>query len=119
MTLTDAYNGFAINGDAIKSQGKNNKYSRGRWGTSGNVLTTLEPGQGYIYTSNETDDRELTYPSGSSKVTRGNGQKASFKNFKTKDISAIKVVKDVKMSVKDVKTANYNSMNKCIKKAIK
>ena len=61
MSVTDAFSGFAINGDAIKSETSNNKYSRNRWGTTG--LTTLEPGKGYVYTSSESEDRPLTYPS--------------------------------------------------------
>jgi hypothetical protein len=61
MSLTDAFAGFAVNGDAIKGKVGNNKYSRGRWSNSG--LTTLEPGQGYMYVSEEAENRVLTYPS--------------------------------------------------------
>ena len=60
-TLTDAYAGFAVNGDEIKGMNGNNRYVRNRWSSTG--LTTLEPGQGYKYTSSEAEDRVLIYPS--------------------------------------------------------
>ena len=68
-TLTEAYAGFAVNGDEIKSQTSNNRYIRNRWSNSG--LTTLEPGQGYKYTSSEAADRELVYPSAAKSAKAG------------------------------------------------
>ena len=59
ISLTDAFAGFAVSGDQIKS--KDNGYATytNQWrGT----LTGLVPGKGYIYVSTETDDRTLTFP---------------------------------------------------------
>jgi hypothetical protein len=52
MTLTDAFNGFAVNNDIAKSKAGNSQYLRGGW--RGTVFTTLEPGQGYMYQSAST-----------------------------------------------------------------
>ena len=60
MSLTNAFDGFAVNGDVVKSKEGTATYIRGRW--QGQSLTTLEPGQGYIYISNETDNRIFIFP---------------------------------------------------------
>ena len=59
-TLTEAFAGFAINGDAIKSKGNGAANFNGTsWrGT----LIALVPGQGYIYKSNAVEDRVFTFP---------------------------------------------------------
>ena len=49
----------------IKSQNQNVSYLRGRWF---GALTTLVPGQGYIYNSASSEVRTFTYPAGTSKV---------------------------------------------------
>lgn len=60
MTVANAFAGFAVNGDQVKSVSLGAKYRNNRWvGT----LTTLEPGVGYIYISNVQEDRVFTYPS--------------------------------------------------------
>ena len=59
MTLTNAFNGFAVTGDLVQSQISNSKYNRNRWQGQ---LTTLEPGKGYIYNSAATETRTFTYP---------------------------------------------------------
>lgn len=60
MTLTNAFAGFAINGDMVISQGNGSStYIGGRWrGT----LTTFESGKGYIYKSAATGNRTFTFP---------------------------------------------------------
>ena len=58
MSLNDAFYGFAINGDMVKSQGGTATYIRNRW----NGTFTLEPGKGYIYTSSVAGDRTLVFP---------------------------------------------------------
>ena len=59
MTLTNAFAGFAVNGDMIKSQYGNATYTRGHW----NGSVSLEPGKGYLYISAENaTDRVLVYP---------------------------------------------------------
>jgi len=60
MTLTEAFRGFAVNGDEIKSKTGNSIYYRNRW--MGTTFTILEPGQGYIYKSNVPADKLFTYP---------------------------------------------------------
>ena len=58
MTLDNAFAGFAVNGDVIKHKGGSANYQGGRWRGSFN----LQPGQGYIYNSNASGDRVLTFP---------------------------------------------------------
>ena len=76
MSLTNAFDGFAVNGDGIRSATLNNRYSRNRW--SNNGLTTLEPGQGYIYTI-EGGARTLIYPTNTK-----SGKSTTFNTFKIK-----------------------------------
>lgn len=66
MTLTDAFAGFASNGDKIKSKTKNCNYTRNRWG---NQITSLEPGKGYIYVgaADAGDGRVFVYPDNSNR----------------------------------------------------
>ena len=59
MTLTNAFAGFAAEGDMVQSQTVNSRYGNGRWMGQ---LTTLEPGWGYIYKSNATGNRVFYYP---------------------------------------------------------
>ena len=59
MTVDKAFNGFAVNGDKIKSMNKNTSYNNGQWRGS---LNTLESGQGYIYKSNATQTRTFYFP---------------------------------------------------------
>ena len=60
MTVSNAFAGFAVSGDVVKS--KNDgiaTYNGTQWrGT----LNTLVPGQGYIYKSNVQGDRNFTFP---------------------------------------------------------
>ena len=63
MTLTNAFAGFAVNGDIIKSRNSGSAaYYSNLWRGS---LNTLVPGQGYIYKSNVQGDRIFTFPLGS------------------------------------------------------
>ena len=59
-TITNAFAGFAIEGDAVKSKDDGvANYNGTSWrGT----LNTLVPGQGYIYNSNAAEDRILVFP---------------------------------------------------------
>ena len=59
MTLANAFAGFAVNGDRIKSQTNNALYNGVRWQGQ---LNTLESGKGYIYISNSLEERTLTFP---------------------------------------------------------
>ena len=61
MTLDNAFAGFAVNGDVIKHKGGSANYLNGHWRGAFN----LEPGQGYIYNSNASGDRILTFPTSS------------------------------------------------------
>ena len=58
MSLSNAFAGFAVNGDVIKHKGGSANYLNGHWRGAFN----LEPGQGYIYKSNVQGDRTLTFP---------------------------------------------------------
>lgn len=60
MTLTNAFAGFAVNGDMVVSQADGSSTYNNRWrGT----LSTLEPGRGYMYKSTITvGDRVFTFP---------------------------------------------------------
>ena len=60
MTPSNAFAGFAQGGDKLQSQTQNASYNGARW--TGR-LTTLEPGQGYIYQSSVSGDRIFTFPS--------------------------------------------------------
>ena len=59
MSVSDAFGAFPINNDALKSQTGKTVYKGGQWRGS---LNALEPGKGYIYQSNELNDRTLTFP---------------------------------------------------------
>ena len=89
--ITTAFNEFAVNGDGIKSQFSSNKYSRNRWSSTG--VTQLEPGQGYIYSSSETGERTLTYPTNAKKVGKGIGNQFSFKSSKIDGMTPNLIVK--------------------------
>ena len=58
MTLTEAFAGFAVNGDVVQSQTNNASYIRNRWQGQ---LTELVPGQGYIYDSSTSESRTFTF----------------------------------------------------------
>ena len=60
MTPTDAFAGFAVQGDKLKNQSSTCPYNRGHWGTQ---IPALEPGKGYKYISpSGSTDRVFTYP---------------------------------------------------------
>ena len=68
MTLENAFDGFALSGDMITSGNSSSAtYNGTRWrGT----LSDLEPGQGYIYYSEATENRSFTYPSTNKSIQR-------------------------------------------------
>ena len=69
MTLTDAFVGFAVNGDMVVSQSNGSAtYTGGRWRGS---LTTLEPGQGYNYKSASSTTKVLWFGLGHACVDLG------------------------------------------------
>ncbi len=59
MSVSDAFDGFATNGDIIKGRTTTARYNNGNWRGG---LDSLEPGQGYIYKSNVTETRTFTFP---------------------------------------------------------
>lgn len=59
MSVSDAFAGFAVQGDVIKDKDLTAFYNGSRW--RGN-LTTLEPGKCYIYTSSVASDRPFNFP---------------------------------------------------------
>ena len=59
MTLSDAFAGFAVSGDMVTGQSGTATYNGTRWR---GVISTLEPGQGYVYTSSVAGSRTFTFP---------------------------------------------------------
>ena len=61
MTVTNAFAGFAVKNDVVKSQ----SLGQAKWNNTiwTGALKNLVPGQGYIYQSQATEDRTFTYPS--------------------------------------------------------
>ena len=60
MSVTNAFDGFAVNGDIIRSKTAFAVYTGTKWrGT----LQNLIPGKGYFYESAINDDRTLAFPS--------------------------------------------------------
>ena len=59
MSITDFFGSFPVNNDQVKSKRQSARYNNGRWT---GILRTLEPGQGYIYISDDPDDRVFTFP---------------------------------------------------------
>lgn len=59
MSINEAFGTFPVIGDIIKSSGGSAAYTGAGWrGT----ITTLEPGHGYIYTSNTSYTRTFSFP---------------------------------------------------------
>ena len=59
MPVANLFGTFPANLDQVKSKTQNTKYNHGRWTGS---LNTLEPGKGYIYVSEDANDRVFTFP---------------------------------------------------------
>jgi hypothetical protein len=67
MTPTNAFAGFALNSDKLKSEDAATQYTRGRW----NSEFPLEPGKGYVYISAPTaQDRVFVYPASSKAMVK-------------------------------------------------
>ena len=62
MSVTNAFAGFAVANDAIKS--KSNGYTTFNGTMWRGSLNTLQPGAGYIYQSNSTVNRFFNFPTG-------------------------------------------------------
>jgi hypothetical protein len=58
MTLSNAFAGFAVSGDKVKSQTTTGNYNGSLWRPS----FSLEPGKGYMYISNMQGTRTFTFP---------------------------------------------------------
>ena len=58
MSLDDAFDGFAVQGDMVKSQSGTATFIRNHWIGAVDLL----PGKGYIYQSANEDDRTLVFP---------------------------------------------------------
>ena len=62
MAVANAFAGFPINGDFVKSKSDGQASWNGRMWVGG--LLNLAPGNGYIYISNAAEDRTLIFPTG-------------------------------------------------------
>ena len=60
MSLTNAFAGFAVDGDQVIGKNGSAIYTRGRW--QGTTLTELQSGRGYVYKSSTTQTRTLVFP---------------------------------------------------------
>jgi hypothetical protein len=58
MTLSNAFAGFAVSGDKVKSQTTTGNYNGSSWRPN----ISLAPGQGYMYISNTQGTRTFTFP---------------------------------------------------------
>ena len=58
-TLNEAFGSFPVNGDIVKSKDSSASYSGSSWRGR---LSELQPGQGYIYKSNSTNNRTFHFP---------------------------------------------------------
>ena len=66
MSLTNAFTGFAVNGDKVMSLTDDSaNYNQGSWSGS---LSNLQPGQGYKYKVTTTGQRTLVFPMGTTKT---------------------------------------------------
>jgi hypothetical protein len=63
MTLSNAFAGFAVSGDKVKSQTTTGNYNGSLWRPS----FSLEPGKGYMYISNVHGIRYFIFPTNSKK----------------------------------------------------
>ena len=59
MSISDAFAGFAVSGDLIKSNSSSSAFNGTQWR---GALKFFEPGEGYIYQSNATETRTFVYP---------------------------------------------------------
>ena len=59
LSVSEAFAGFPVNGDMVKSKSGVTTYNGTTWRGQ---LTTLEPGQGYIYKSNASTTRTFYFP---------------------------------------------------------
>ena len=66
MSLTDAFDGFAVNGDKVSSLNGGSATYQGSWNGG---LSTLQPGQGYKLEVTTTGQRTFTFPSSAKKAT--------------------------------------------------
>ena len=66
MTLTNAFSGFAVNGDKVTSLNGGSANYQGSWNGG---LSSLEPGQGYKLEVTTTEQRTLIFPTGAKKAT--------------------------------------------------
>ena len=92
MSVTNAFAGFAVNGDVIKSRNATSTYVRNRW--SGGVQN-LTPGQGYIYVSGQSEDRPLVFPTSASKAAPTTVQMPKA----TRDANSVKNVRGLDLIV--------------------
>ena len=89
MSLPDAFAGLAATNDIVSSQTVNAQYKRGRW--TGD-LSTLEPGQGYIYSSVTNGTQPFVYPT-ANKSAKGGAKPATMGPRKAEILSNFKKMK--------------------------
>ena len=87
MTVAAAFAGFPTRLDRISSQNSGfTSYNGTVWkGT----LTSLEPGQGYLYESAATEDKPFTYPTGTSKAAQASAMPARLSVAKKQAVKTV------------------------------
>ena len=75
ISIGEAFSGFAVQGDIISSQTASAVYTGSAWRGS---LTTLEPGQGYLYLSTAQAEKRHNYPSQSSQAVVNSSNSAPY-----------------------------------------
>ena len=94
MTIANAFAGFALSGDRVYSKNDGSTtYNGSRW--RGQV-STLTPGQGYMYESTQTEARTFVYPTSDNKSNVS--KKAGKMSFVEKPSDAEKVAEPVRPS---------------------
>ena len=68
MTVTNAFTGFAVNNDKIKSNSNGQATFNGAIWVG--ALRDLEPGKGYVYKSNATENKTFIFPTSTGKANQ-------------------------------------------------
>jgi hypothetical protein len=106
MTVANAFNGFAKNGDQVKAKVGSTTYNEttGKWRGS---LSSLQPGMGYVYISNWSEPRTLVFSTGAKTVQRNLLPTTTLNDLKKKVITNTNDLEIVapqapRMSAKDI-----------------
>ena len=103
IATADLFAGFVIDNDAVKSKNQTLTYKRGRW--SGQ-LTTLEPGNGYIFNSAGTSERPFVFPT----LNKGGKGVQNTQNTTTMGAAFNRTSKTAELNTVDIDIIDYQSI---------